>query len=904
MTGIKPFRFKTHITLLLFHFTFILAYAQNTIVSGTVTDTLNNALENANIIAMPKSQSLSLQFSITDNKGHYKLQLDKSSDWEITVSYLSHLDKTFVLSKNDLFDILDFKLIPTGEQLKEIIISHEYKPVIVKKDTLIYDVSAFINNSDRKLKDVLGNMPGVEVNKDGTVTVQGKKVTQLLVEGKSFFGGGSKLAVENIPADVLDKIEVIDHFNTVGFLKKVSDSNELALNVKLKEDKKKFLFGDIEALGGTDNHYLLHSSLFYYSPKTNFSFIGDLNNTGKSTFTFSDMMRFTGGLSNYTSGRKPLANLYGFTDDNTDVTRNITKFAALNFSHQFSDKLELSGFTIVSKSYTSSYTESKITYLQDLSDLNETRIANINNKNTLALGNLKLDYTAGKTEKLYYNLQYEFSGNNNNNLLSSFVNESQNIFKTISKAKNKALKHYLEWHKSYTEKQTTTLAVSHSYEQSTPNTNWYTDNKYLTGILPLITDTDYTIIQNKRIISNSVDAIFKNYWALNNANHIYTAIGNNLNVTKFTTNEKQEISTGGINNFDDSGLFGNNLNYKLNDFYIATEYKFKIGKWLNRPGLYLHNYYLQANEAINRKAYKKTVLQPQWNSEYEFSKSESLRFNYRLSNSFAEPYQMASKYTLQGYNMVFRGNDSLTEERYHAATLNYNKMNMFKGIVVSGIIVFNKKVKTLRNQAIVEEVIQDGKAMINQFTTPVLTNNPETYWNTQGYIQKKIGIISLKLNAALSWLNYYQILNGETFNNSQNSQNIGLTLQTNNKKGPSVIIKYQKGFGKFNGQSRSEYQNDVLETSVGYEIMQCIVFKADYSYITNKNNQFGNTSFQIGNISVIYQKKKSPWLLEASVNNFLDNTFKVSNTFTDYTTITQKTYTLPRIILVGISYKL
>ena len=68
-----------------------------------------------------------------------------------------------------------------------------------------------------------------------------------MVEGKSFFGGGSKLAVENIPADALDKIEVIDHFNKVGFLKEVSDSDELAMNVKLKEEKKKFVFGDVEA---------------------------------------------------------------------------------------------------------------------------------------------------------------------------------------------------------------------------------------------------------------------------------------------------------------------------------------------------------------------------------------------------------------------------------------------------------------------------------------------------------------------------------------------------------------------------------------------------------------------------------------------------------------------------------
>ncbi|EKT3967026.1 hypothetical protein JE952_000964 [Flavobacterium psychrophilum] len=142
------------------------------------------------------------------------------------------------------------------------------------------------------MKEILEKLPGVEVDKNGGVTVQGKKVTKMMVEGKSFFGGGSKLAVENIPADALDKIEVIDHFNQVGFMKQVSDSDDLAINVKLKEDKKKFVFGDIEAgveLAGNNGFYLGHAGIFFYSPKTNISYIGDSNNIGKSTFAFDDL---------------------------------------------------------------------------------------------------------------------------------------------------------------------------------------------------------------------------------------------------------------------------------------------------------------------------------------------------------------------------------------------------------------------------------------------------------------------------------------------------------------------------------------------------------------------------------------------------------------------------------------
>src|SRR5690606_19882698 len=98
-------------------------------------------------------------------------------------------------------------------------IDYNYQPVVVKKDTLIYDVAAFMNGNERKLKDQLEKLPGVEVTDNGQVKVQGKTVTQFMVEGNSFFGGGTKLSVENIPADAVDKDELIVYLNKVEHMK-------------------------------------------------------------------------------------------------------------------------------------------------------------------------------------------------------------------------------------------------------------------------------------------------------------------------------------------------------------------------------------------------------------------------------------------------------------------------------------------------------------------------------------------------------------------------------------------------------------------------------------------------------------------------------------------------------------
>ncbi|MEP6929836.1 MAG: carboxypeptidase-like regulatory domain-containing protein, partial [Flavobacterium sp.] len=310
---------------LLFFYSFF-SFSQTKNFTGKVSDDLNLALPYANVIAKSLQEKVSVKFAISDNTGHYSLELEENVKYEIIASYIGFTEEIFILHPESSIISHDFKLKSSGENLKEIVIKHDFKPIVVKKDTLIFDVKSFANGNERKMKEILEKLPGIEVDKKGIVTVQGKKVTKMLVEGKSFFGGGSKLAVENIPADALDKIEIIDHFNEVGFMKQVSDSDDLAINVKLKEDKKKFLFGDvqagIEAGAGDNGFYLAHAALFYYTKKTNISFIGDANNVGKSTFTFDDLMRFGGGASSFLSNRKTLTNLYSFSNDNADVVQN------------------------------------------------------------------------------------------------------------------------------------------------------------------------------------------------------------------------------------------------------------------------------------------------------------------------------------------------------------------------------------------------------------------------------------------------------------------------------------------------------------------------------------------------------------------------------------------------------
>ena len=157
------------------------------------------------------------------------------------ISYIGYSKLVFsFIAKLDTTKNVVLKL--ATNQLDEVILSYKI-PIEVKEDTIIYTVDAFRSGKERKLRELLKKLPAIKVDRTGNVTAQGKKITKVLVDGKTFFTGNSKLAVDNIPAAVVDKIEILDNYNEISFLKGLQDTDAMALNIHLKEDKKKFVWG-------------------------------------------------------------------------------------------------------------------------------------------------------------------------------------------------------------------------------------------------------------------------------------------------------------------------------------------------------------------------------------------------------------------------------------------------------------------------------------------------------------------------------------------------------------------------------------------------------------------------------------------------------------------------------------
>ena len=875
------------IIIILFTFN---SFSQTYTLKGFVKDSLQNPLPYTNVVAEPITNSNNLKFGITDEKGRYKIEL-KEGNYTIKVSYLGFKNQTLeLLIESDT--IKNFILKEQTNNLDEIIIEI---PVIVKQDTIIYNTDKFVNGKERKLKNILKKLPGIEVDKNGSVIVQGKKVTKLLVEGKPFFGGGTKLGVNNIPADAIDKIVILDNYNEVGFLKNLSDSEEMAMNVILKENKEKFIFGDIEAGKGNKEFYRTHSNLFYYSPKTTLNFIGNLNNTGEKTFTFKDFLNFQGGISavfkkGFSSLMKSNNDLSQFLESQ-DFLKSNNKFGALNIVKSTSEKLDISGFGI--------FSYSKINTLEKNINQYATFVENTNingsSKNIFGIGKLNIDYTPNSKEQWYFKTQIKQSNNSFTKTNNIRIDNNNNSIITEKDDNQLLLNQNIEWHKKASKKHTFSTSVNFSFDKNKPTFIWSSTQSILQDLIPLEIDNNYVLKQIKKNQNTNLEAIFKHYWVLNNSNHIYTTFGNVFSKQQYYTNDSQLLSDGIINDFENS-QFNNDLDFKFNDLFLGLHYKFRTGKFTFKQGLFIRNYswYLKQSSIIENK---KILFLPDLNAKLQFSKSEKLKLKYNLKSSFGNASQFANKFQLQSYNSVYKGNPYLENELYHSANLSYNKFSMYKGIMLLGNLNYIKKKKGIQNNIEFQET--------NQFITSVLVNNPETQWNFNSSIRKRIKKMNYTLKSKINNSKYLQKIDNRNDTIIKNNLTLGLSAKTLYKKFPTIEIGYDKSIGNYTSNSNtSKFGVDKSFLNIDYDFKD-FVFTFEYEYYNYLNKRFNlENKYQLANISLLYQKENSAWSFEVNAQNLFNSKFRNKNSFSDYIITDNKKFIQPFSILFSLNYKL
>src|SRR6478752_660843 len=286
--------------------TVLTASAQTGSISGKLQDSASRkALAFATITVFKAKDTSIITYRLSNPEGDFKvggLPLDLPLRAIITFSGYQAYRKEFMLTaanSNISFDSV--KLSTTSQMLDEVIVIAERPPVSMKHDPIEFNATAFKTLPNALVEDLLKKLPGVQVDADGNIMVNGKPVNRILVDGKTFFGEDPKMASRNLPANIIDKIQVVD--DKEQLLRNGDDNlNNVGkvVNITLKKGVKKGWFGKVYAGGGTDQRYEGGAIANIFRDTLQVSLLGYANNLNKPGFGYTDLLQ-TAGLERSTS---------------------------------------------------------------------------------------------------------------------------------------------------------------------------------------------------------------------------------------------------------------------------------------------------------------------------------------------------------------------------------------------------------------------------------------------------------------------------------------------------------------------------------------------------------------------------------------------------------------------------
>jgi hypothetical protein len=300
ITQTNTFFMKQAGFLFLFLLMLMGADAQTGSISGRVADSASRKLLAFATVTVFKAKDTSIvTYRLSSPEGEFKvggLPLDMPLRALITYSGYKPLRKEFTLSAANPNLVLDtLSLSTTAQQLDEVVVIAERPPVSMKNDTIEFNANSFKTLPNALVEDLLKKLPGVSVDGDGNITVNGKPVNRILVDGKVFFGNDPKMATRNLPANIIDKVQVTDDKEE---LQRNGDDNLAnvgkVVNITLKKGVKKGWFGKVYAGGGGDQRYEAGAIANIFRDTLQVSVLGYANNLNRPGFSYSDLMQTAG----------------------------------------------------------------------------------------------------------------------------------------------------------------------------------------------------------------------------------------------------------------------------------------------------------------------------------------------------------------------------------------------------------------------------------------------------------------------------------------------------------------------------------------------------------------------------------------------------------------------------------
>ena len=819
---------------LIFIFFSASALAQNNI-KGTVKDGENRTtVAGATVFIYLQKDSTKnhLKNAVTDAKGSFNLTDLPTEKYFIEISFIGYQRlKKLITVKDSSVNMGTIILTRQGKDLDEVTIISEAPPVTQKGDTTQFSASQYKVNPDATTEDLIKKMPGITVDKDGTVTAQGETVKKVTIDGKDFFGDDASAALKNLPSEVVDKIQVFDRLSDQAQLTGFDDGNGVkAINIVTKSSIKNGQFGRVYAGAGSDERYAAGGNMSLFNGNRRISIVGNFNNINQQNFGSQDLLGLTSS-----GGRGSGGGRGGGGTDNFSVGQSsgISKTNAfgVNYNNQIGKKLTIAGSYFFNNSNNNNESLVNTETFSSPKNLFSTQRANTNTENTNHRINMRLEYKIDSSNSIFIIPSVNFQ-NNNSNSLSSLQN-----FYGINDSVNTSFNRNNYDRQGYNIRNN--IMFRHSFAKKGRTVSVGLNTNYSKNDGVSITNAQYRFFGNNGAITDSLQQ-----QSYDNNTNGHTIGGNitytepvgkfgqlqldyNPSVQKNKANQqtysfdgqKYSMFDSSLSNKFDNTITTNNagLNYRLSK---NKDNQFSMG--INLQNTRLESQRIFPVVSSVNQSFSNILPNMMWRKK--FNASSNIRVFYRSSTNFPSVNQLQDVVNLTNPLRVSSGNPYLKQSFTNMVSGRYTYTNsktsksFFANIFLQTASDYiSNAIYIVRRDSIIQQGITLKKG--SQLTKPV---NLDGYQSFRTFFNYSTPIKAIKtninFNAGFTYSKLPGLVNYLKSITNNYTYNAGVVFASNISEFVDFNLSYNAAFNNASTISTVVSNNNYVNQTAGFQL--------------------------------------------------------------------------------------
>ena len=910
------------------------AFAQTFSISGRIKDAIDtSALIGVNVIVTSSTDTTIKTGGVTDVDGNVSIGGLNPGMYTLSMVYLGYnsVSRTVTISNvNISFGTITMKTSET--QLKGVTVKEKQIRAGQNGDTSAFKADGYKTNADASAEDLVTKMPGVTSDNSG-VKVNGETVQQVLVDGKPFFGSDASLALKNMPAEIIDKIQVFDKLSDQAAFTGFDDgTSQKTMNIVTKRNKSEGTFGKVYAGYGTDERYIGGGNLNFFNGNRRISLIGLSNNINQQNFSADDVLGIGGGSGRNRGGggRGGSGGFGGGGGNNFMVGQQggitTTNSVGFNYSDNWGKKVKVTGsyfFNSTDNTTASDITRNYFTTNDTDNTYHENNSSEAMNFNHRA--NLRLEYTIDSFNSIVFTPGISFQRNNSssNTLAVDSLGEflsSQSVNRTATNNNGySSTNNLLIQHKFHKPRRTVSLSINTSLSEKGGTGSYYSDNIFTSPPDTTLRDQRYNLYNNSYNLSPNVtytEPVGKKGQVMATYNPSFSK--------SRADKETYDINTVTNEYSKQDTLFSNKYNNTYTTQKGGLSYRITDKKSTFNVGANVQYATLEGEQqfphvfSINKNF---TSVLPNAMFNYKYADGRNLRIMYRTSTQAPSISQLQDVIDVSNPLLLKTGNADLKQDYEHTFIVRYGltKAKTARNFFVN--LYANYADNYIANSTIIPDVptvftdpMTHDAVLINkgsQLTRPVNLNG---YLNTRSFLTYGMPVDFVKSNLNFNGGFNYTRTPGQInsiVNYSNNyTPSFGVVLSSNVSEKLDFTLSYTGNYNIVNNTSQSQANNNYYNHTAAFKVNW--IFAKNFVLNTNITDNYytafsstGDQNFFLWNAYLGYKLLKNNALeIRLSAYDILNQNKSIARNVTETYVENNVTQVLQQYFLLQLTYTL